>query len=70
VSVANGRLDLERIHARDVMHHHVEQRPKQLRARCLQRRLEDGTGRAIQFYRVHCFGAPTAYVSRYALTAE
>lgn len=39
----------------------VEQRLKQLRARCLRRGLVDGKGREIQFYRVHCFGAPTAY---------
>lgn len=39
----------------------VRQRLRKLRARCSGNRLADRHGIEIRFYRLHCFGAPTAY---------
>ena len=39
----------------------VEQTLRQLRARCVRGKLVDAKGKEIRFYRVQCFGAPTAY---------
>lgn len=39
----------------------VEEKLIQLYARCKRGKLLDGKGKEIRFYRVHCFGAPTAY---------
>jgi hypothetical protein len=39
----------------------VEEKVKQMRGRCSKGRLVDRKGRRIRFYRLHCFGAPTAY---------
>lgn len=39
----------------------VEEKIRQMRGRCFKGRLVDPKGRRIRFYRLHCFGAPTAY---------
>ena len=39
----------------------VEEKLIQLKARCMNGQLLVAAGREIRFYRIHCFGAPTAY---------
>ena len=39
----------------------VDEKIRQMRGRCFKGRLVDPKGRRIRFYRLQCFGAPTAY---------